>query len=126
MFVLNPHSGTPIYRQIVDQVKRMVASGQLVTGAELPSVREIAVQHAVNPMTVSKAYSLLEVEGVLTRQRGKPMAVAATPAGVESRARRAQQLDEQIGQLVLAARQLELTRDDLLKAIKKNWSEEDE
>jgi len=126
VFVLNPHSGTPIYRQIVDQVKRMVASGQLAAGAELPSVREIALQHAVNPMTVSKAYSLLEVEGVLTRQRGKPMAVAPTPAGVESRARRTQQLDAQIGQLVLAARQLELTRDDLLKAIKKNWSEEDE
>jgi GntR family transcriptional regulator len=77
-------------------------------------------------MTVSKAYSLLEAEGVLSRQRGKPMAVAGQAAGVESRTRRAHQLDEQIGQLVLAARQLELTRDDLMKAIKKNWSEEDE
>lgn len=126
MFVLDPHSGIPIYRQIVDQVKRRVASGQLAAGAELPSVREIAIQHAVNPMTVSKAYSLLEVEGVLARQRGKPMTVAGQAAGVESRTRRAQQLDAQIGQLVLAARQLELTREDLLKAIRKNWSDDDE
>jgi GntR family transcriptional regulator len=125
LFVLNPHSGTPIYRQIVEQVKRMVASGQLGAGAELPSVRELAVEHAVNPMTISKAYSLLEAEGVLARQRGKPMTVAETPA-TAPRARRAQQLDTQIGQLVLAARQLELSREDLLKAIRKNWSEEDE
>jgi GntR family transcriptional regulator len=125
LFVLNPHSGTPIYRQIVEQVRRMVASGQLGAGAELPSVRELAIEHAVNPMTVSKAYSLLEAEGVLARQRGKPMTVAET-SGTAPRARRAQQLDAQIEQLVLAARQLELSREDLLKAIRKNWSEDDE
>ena len=60
MFVLKPQSGVPIYRQILDQVRRMVASGQLAPGAELPSVRELAIKHAVNPMTISKAYSLLE------------------------------------------------------------------
>lgn len=125
MFVLNPHSGIPIYRQLVEQVKRMVASGQLGAGAELPSVRELAVEHAVNPMTISKAYSLLEAEGVLTRQRGKPMTVAETP-GTAPRARRAQQLDREVAELVLAARQLQLTRDDLLKAIRKHWSDEDE
>ena len=76
MFILNPQSGIPIYRQLLEQVRRMVASGQLAPGAELPSVRELALKHAVNPMTVSKAYSLLEAEGLLERNRGRPMTVA--------------------------------------------------
>src|SRR5690606_276793 len=76
IFILNPQSGIPIYRQLAEQIRRMVAGGQLQAGDELPSVRELAVAHAVNPMTISKAYSLLEVEGVLVRQRGKPMQVA--------------------------------------------------
>ena len=76
----------------------MVASGQLPPGTELPSVRELAMQHAINPMTVSKAYSLLEAEGVLERNRGKPMTVreadahavaAAEAAGADRAASRA-------------------------------------
>ncbi|HEY9181810.1 MAG TPA: GntR family transcriptional regulator, partial [Gammaproteobacteria bacterium] len=73
MFVLSPQSGIPIYRQLVTQVTRLIAGGQLAAGAELPSVRELAELHAVNPMTISKAYALLESEGLLERQRGKPM-----------------------------------------------------
>lgn len=67
----------PIYRQIVAQVKRLVAGGQLQPGDGLPSVREVASVHAINPMTVSKAYSQLEADGVLERLRGKGMVVAA-------------------------------------------------
>ncbi len=79
-FEIAPASPVPIYRQIVDQVRRLVAGGQLQPGQELPSVRAVAQQHAINPMTVSKAYSLLEAEGVLTRRRGVGMAVADGPA----------------------------------------------
>ena len=68
MFSINPNSGEPIYRQLTEQIKRMVAGGQLKTGDELPSVRELAAQYAVNPMTISKAYSLLEAEGVLAHE----------------------------------------------------------
>ena len=124
MFILNPQSGTPIYRQLIDQVRRMVASGQLAAGAELPSVRELALEHAVNPMTISKAYSLLEAEGVLERQRGKPMAVAAQARAQAPRTDRLEQLDGQIDHLVLAARQLELSQEDLIRALRKKWSQE--
>ena len=79
MFILKPHSGEPIYRQLFEQIRRMVASGQLAPGTPLPSIRELALQHAINPMTVSKVYSMLEAEGVLERNRGKPMTVAAQP-----------------------------------------------
>lgn len=79
-FHIQPSAPEPIYRQIVEQVRRLVAGGQLAPGAVLPSVRDVAATHAINPMTVSKAYSLLETEGVLERLRGKGMAVAAGPA----------------------------------------------
>lgn len=75
-FTIHPHSSTPIYRQIIEQVERQVASGQLAKGTELPSVRAVAQEHAINPMTVSKAYSLLEAQGLLVRLRGVGMAVA--------------------------------------------------
>jgi GntR family transcriptional regulator len=123
MFILNPQSGTPIYRQLAEQVRRMVASGQLAAGAELPSVRELALQHAVNPMTISKAYSLLEIEGILERQRGKPMTVAAQTRTQAPRTHRLEQLEDELDQLVLAARQLEVSQDDLIKALRKKWNE---
>jgi GntR family transcriptional regulator len=84
MFDIQPSSTTPIYRQVVDQVRRLIAGGQLRAGDELPSVRSVADCHAINPMTVSKAYSLLEAEGLLTRRRGVGMAVAEGAARASS------------------------------------------
>ncbi len=79
-FDVLPSSATPIYRQIVDQVARAVASGALAAGDELPSVRAVAQQHVVNPMTVSKAYSLLELQGLVERRRGVGMIIRAAMA----------------------------------------------
>jgi GntR family transcriptional regulator len=85
-FDILPSDPVPIYRQIVDQVRRRVACGSLAAGHELPSVRALAQAHAINPMTVSKAYSLLETEGLLERRRGMGMFVAAVrPARSASR-----------------------------------------
>jgi GntR family transcriptional regulator len=75
-FDIQPSSAEPIYRQIVEQLRRWVASGQVRAGDELPSVRALAQEHAINPMTVSKAYSLLEADGLLERRRGMGMVVA--------------------------------------------------
>ena len=77
-FDITPSSPTPIYRQIVEQVRRLIASGQLRSGDDLPSVRAVALLHAINPMTVSKAYSMLETEGTLTRRRGVGMVISDT------------------------------------------------
>ena len=121
MFVLKPQSGLPIYRQILDQVRRMVASGQLPPGAELPSVRELAIKHAVNPMTISKAYSLLEAAGLLERNRGRPMTVASQARNASQLSKRMQQIQPLVEQTVLAAKQLELSETDLLKTVRQNW-----
>ncbi len=123
MFILNPQSGIPIYRQVVEQVRRMIASGQLVSGSELPSVRELAVQHAVNPMTISKAYALLENEGLLIRQRGKPMQVAAI-SKEESKQQKQDLLTPAIENLLLVAKQLDLDIDELLLLIKKQMKKD--
>ncbi|MEJ0100193.1 MAG: GntR family transcriptional regulator [Pseudomonadota bacterium] len=121
MFTLHPHSGVPIYRQLVEQVRRLVAGGQLPSGAELPSVRDLAIAHAVNPMTVSKAYSLLEAEGLLQRNRGRPMTVATGRKAQASVTQRVKQLEPQARQLVLSARQLELDREDFDALIDRIW-----
>ena len=125
MFILNPQSGIPIYRQIQEQVQRMVASGQLAPGTALPSVRELALQHSVHPMTISKAYNLLEAAGVLERNRGKPMTVAAEQRNQGTLARRLQQIDKQVAELVLASRQLELSKKDIVRLLAKKWEDAD-
>lgn len=124
MFSINPNSGEPIYRQLTEQIKRMVAGGQLKAGDELPSVRELAAQYAVNPMTISKAYSLLEAEGVLARQRGKPMTIAQQTVLAQSERARLQQLLPQLVQLTLAAKQLQLSKQTVLLELTKLLNEE--
>ncbi|WP_062061511.1 GntR family transcriptional regulator [Cellvibrio sp. OA-2007] len=118
MFTLNPQSGIPIYRQLAEQIRRMVAGGQIKEGDELPSVRELALEHAVNPMTISKAYSLLEVEGLLIRHRGKPMQIARQNKQNNSEQERLQHLHPQLEQLVIAARQLEISDKVLLASLR--------
>jgi GntR family transcriptional regulator len=117
IFTLQPSSGVPIYRQLIQQVRRMVASGQLTAGMELPSVRDIATEYTVNPTTISKAYSLLESEGLLQRNRGKPMTISAGRHASGSLTQRLKQIESQADALVLAARQLELDAADLCQFI---------
>jgi GntR family transcriptional regulator len=79
-FRIFPSSGVPIYRQLMDQLRSQMAGGTVRPGQMLPSVRTVAEQLQVNPMTVSKAYSLLEREGLVELVRGQGMRVRE-PAG---------------------------------------------
>ena len=69
-FRLDLKSGVPFYRQIVDQIRYAIASRQLLPGEQLPTVRDLAVQLEINPNTARKAYSELEILGVLDTQQG--------------------------------------------------------
>jgi GntR family transcriptional regulator len=113
LFSIATGSPEPIYRQLVEQVRRLSASGQLRPGDEMPSVREIAQALTLNPMTVSKAYGLLEMEGVLARRRGLGMVVAesAAPAG---KADIVGLLRPTLERAAAEARQLELDPDTVL------------
>jgi len=113
LLLLDRHSGTPVYRQIVEQVRFQVASGVLEEGQELPSTRALAAHTQVNPMTVSKAYSELEREGVVTRRPGKPHVVAPRPATQAAQARTAE-LARALAPAVSAARQLGLDSEQAL------------
>ena len=84
---INPHSGVPIYRQILIQIKRSIMAGRLKPGDKLPSVRHLAGQLKVNPMTISKVYSFLENDGFVTRQRGVGLFVEPiSPESIEDKA----------------------------------------
>ncbi len=76
LFFVNPQSGVPIFRQLIDQVKLHIASGLLKPGDELPSIRSLSIPLGVNPMTISKAYNLLVHDEVLVRRPGRPLVVA--------------------------------------------------
>ena len=69
-FRLDPKTGTPFYRQIIDQIRFGIASGNLKTGEQLPTVRSLAVALKVNLNTVAKAYKELEIQNVLETQQG--------------------------------------------------------
>jgi GntR family transcriptional regulator len=77
---LDPSSGIPLFRQIGEQVRRMIAAGTLRPGDKLESVRDLAATLQINPLTVGKAYQELEREGIVEMRRGLGMFVAARPA----------------------------------------------
>lgn len=118
LFSIVPGSTEPIYRQLVDQVRRLVAGGQLAPGDALPSVRDVALQLAVNPMTVSKAYGLLELEGVLERRRGVGMLVASGRRNASDAGERLALLRPTLERAAREARELELDPDTVLSLFK--------
>lgn len=116
LFRVQPSSGVPIYRQLFDQVLAMRASGRLAAGVFLPSVRQVAEDLAVNPMTVSKAWSLLERDGVVELVRGQGMRVAA-PRAMANQAQRLAELRPLLEQVVANAHQLSLPRRAVLELL---------
>lgn len=119
---IDHHSGQPIFRQVIDQIRRQVMAGQLREGEQLPSVRDLAMQLRVNPMTISKAYGLLEMEGLLERRRGVGLFVAAIARDKAGRTK-ADMLEEALTKAVVTAIQLgiseEKTRDLLMRLYQK-------
>jgi GntR family transcriptional regulator len=126
LFQVFPNSGLPIYRQLVDQVLRHVVSGRVNPGDFLPSVRQVALELEVNPMTVSKAYSLLERDGVVELVRGQGMRVAPRTAPSDNGSLRERQdklmpLIRQVAaeayQLHLSASQVKMLIDRVIKEL---------
>ena len=69
LITIDHHSGVPVYRQLMDQIKFHIASGLLKPGDQLPTTRVLSGELEINPMTISKAYSFLEMEGLVERRR---------------------------------------------------------
>ncbi len=114
---LSPNDGVPIYLQIVNQVKYLVASGRLAPGEELPPIRTLAERLVINPNTVARAYRELETAGVVTKRRtaGTFVADAVSPL---ARRERVRILTERIDALLAEARSLNLGLDEILHLLR--------
>jgi len=121
-FQINPNSGVPIYRQVIDQVRIGIASGKFKPGEYLPSVREVSSSLEINPMTVSKAYSLLEKDNVIEFIRGQGMRVPDAPKITENKGNE-KQMKALLKEVVNCAKQWSLDQDSVLKSLKQTWEE---
>jgi GntR family transcriptional regulator len=110
-----PSASTPVYSQIVDQVRRLIASGELKENDELPSIRALAEQLIVNPNTVARAYRELEAKGLLAVRRSSYTYVAATDVLAEETKRELVLL--QVDRLLADARQMRIPLNVLFQLI---------
>jgi GntR family transcriptional regulator len=116
-FGLDLHSGVPVYRQIMDQVRGGVASGALTVGDQLPTVRQLAVDLSINPNTVVRAYRELEFGGLLETHQGTGTFISAQKmrGGNEERAR---QLARIVEDCVSRAGAAGFTVEDLIEQLR--------
>ena len=115
LIVVDPHSGVPVYRQLMDQIKFHIASGILKPGDELPSTRALSSELGVNPMTISKAYSFLERDDIVERRPGRPLVVKSVGGGA-IRDRRVEELRKSLAPTVTMVKQLGLTDEEAVRA----------
>ena len=115
---INPTDGIPIYRQIANQIRYMVASGLVEPGEEIPSVRGLALRLKVTPNTVVKAYHELESAGVLEKRPGAGTYVKAGPTPL-AKQERDRIIEHRIDGLLAEGHQLGFTVDELLDALRR-------
>jgi GntR family transcriptional regulator len=107
-------SNRPVYRQIIDQIKRDIAMGRLIKNEKLPTVRQLAAQLVINPNTIAKAYRLLEGEGIIVTKPGAGAFVANLDSNL-SRAVRKRLLSEELERIAVEAFHMQIDRETLLE-----------
>ncbi|MBN1440772.1 MAG: GntR family transcriptional regulator [Anaerolineales bacterium] len=116
---LDFHEKEPIYLQIVEQVKSMVASGVLAPGSQLPTVREVAAELCINFNTAARAYRLLHEEGIISTQQGRGTYVLEPPSPSEGRRMKRERLQAMVHGWLEEAKRLGFSPDEVEKA----WQE---
>ena len=113
---ISQRDGVPIYLQIVNQVKYLIASGRLESGEELPPIRVLAERLLINPNTVARAYRELEIAGIVEKRRtaGTYVSDAASPL---ARRERLKIIGERIDALLAEARQMNVDVETLVRLI---------
>lgn len=112
-FRLDEHSGVPVYRQLIDQVLAARAAGVLARGDQLPTVRQVAVDLAINPNTVARAWRELEIRGIIETQQGTGTFISQQK--VEGReVERRRQLDRLVDDFVARAGAAGFSIEDLM------------
>jgi GntR family transcriptional regulator len=116
---IQARDGVPIYLQVMQQIKYLIASGRLEPGEELPSIRVLAEQLLVNPNTIARAYRELEVAGVVEKRRTAGTYVAESGSPL-ARKERLKLLKERIDQLLVEAFQMGFDLDEVLKQVQQS------
>jgi len=114
---INVTDGVPIYRQIVNQVKYLVASSLLQPGEELPPIRTLALQLKVTPNTIVKAYHELEISGVVHKRQGSGTFVSEGRLKLALRERR-RVIEQRIDALLAEAHHLNFTAEEILRMVR--------
>jgi GntR family transcriptional regulator len=114
---ITPQDGVPIYVQIVNQVKYLVASGRLAPGEELPPIRGLASQLLVNPNTIARAYLELERAGVITKRHGSGTFVSDTKSPL-ARRERVKILTQRADALLAEARHMDIGLDEIIDLLR--------
>ncbi|UCF21654.1 MAG: GntR family transcriptional regulator [Gemmatimonadota bacterium] len=114
---IDTKSGVPFYRQIIEQVKFAIARGDLGSGDQLPTVRQLAVDLSVNPNTVIRAYRELEIAGILETQQGSGTFVGRHKPQVDDLERR-RMLDQILTELLARAAGYGFTLDEMLEGLR--------
>jgi GntR family transcriptional regulator len=115
---IDPYSGEAIYRQIVEQIKFMSASGALAPGYQLPSIRNLARDLGINPRTVVRAYEELEHAGLVVSRQGQGVFISTGPEALPSQTR-AKLLAQMSERLLAEAMRIGASIDEVLEAIRK-------
>lgn len=115
-FRLDPRSGVPVYRQLIDQVQAAIATGAVSVGDQLPTVRRVAVDLAINPNTVVRAYREMEVRGILDTQQGSGTFISANQIE-QSHDERERQLSQLVTEFVSRAGSAGFKLNELLEAL---------
>jgi GntR family transcriptional regulator len=114
---LDFESGVPIYMQLVDRVKQMVASGQLQPGQQLPTMRQLAADLRINYNTVGRAYLILDQEGVISTQQGRGTFVASRLDEGQLQEMRLDKLRSMLGKVLHEARVLGYDRQEIKRIV---------
>lgn len=118
---ISANDGVPIYLQVVNQIKFLIASGRLSSGEELPPIRVLASQLLVNPNTVARAYRELEIAGIVEKRRTAGTYVSEQGSPL-ARRERVKILTERIDTLLAEASHMGVTLDDVMKLVQQRYS----
>ena len=121
-FSIDPKSGVPFYRQIIDRVRDGIARGLLSPGDQLPTVRQLAADLSINPNTVIRAYREMEISGVLDTQQGSGTFVANQKPR-ENEMERRRKLDQILTELLARAHAYGFDIDDVLQGLRQRKEE---
>ncbi len=115
-------SGVPIYMQLVDRIKQMVVSGQLLPGQQLPTMRQLAADLRINYNTVGRAYAILDQEGVISTQQGRGTFIASRLNEDQIQKLRMDKLRSAIGQVLQEAFVLGYSQEEIEAVVQEQWA----